>query len=200
MGVDITFFAEHRHADGDWSVVGDLVPNPNYFPDDPDLADEPELIPATLEIPRCSALFAVLANVNNDRTPVPFDVIAPRRGIPIDASKIAKTWFHAWGTDAFGASWLTLDEIDSFDWNRVSQHYGHVDPRAAHLFLNNPLGFPFDRWPSGLQCSYSESRTDSGNARWRATFGESAGFNWFREMLTPFESYEMVRFIFWFDH
>ena len=199
MGVDITFFAEHRSPTNYWSVVGDLVSNPNYFPDDLDLAIAPELIPAALDIPRCSALFAILANVNNERAPVPYESIAQPRGIPTDASLATKTWFKAWGDDAFAASWLTLNEIDSFAWKRVSQHFGDVDPRAAHLFVKNPLGFPFASWPEGLQVSYSTSRTDSGNARWRATYAESAGFKWFREMLTPFERYETVRFIFWFD-
>ena len=200
MGVDITFFAEYRLPTGVWSVVGELVPNPNYFPNEPEFAAQPKLIPAALDIPRCSALFAVLANVNNDRTPVPYDTIALPRGIPSDASPETKTWFKAWGDDAFAASWLTLSEIESFDWTRVSQHFGSVDPLAAHLFVDNPLGFPFARWPEGLQVSYSTWRTDSGNARWRATHGESAGYKWFREMLTPFERYETLRFIFWFDH
>ena len=45
MGVDITFFAEQRMPDGDWAIAGDLVPNPEYCPDDPDFANEPKLIP-----------------------------------------------------------------------------------------------------------------------------------------------------------
>jgi hypothetical protein len=200
MGVDITFFAEHRISKDSWSVVGDLVPNPSYFPDDPDFALEPQLIPNALDIPRCSALFAILANVNNGKTPVPYESIALPRGIPSDASLETKSWYKAWGDDAFAASWLTLSEIDSFDWSRVAQHFGSVDPRAAHLFNDNPLGFPFSEWPDGLQVSNSAWPTDIGNARWRATYAESAGHPWFRKMLTPFEQYDEVRFIFWFNH
>ena len=201
MGVDITFFAEQRLRGGDWAIVGDLVPNQDYFPDDPDSADEPQQVPPTLDIPRCSPLFAILANINNTRTAVSYDSIALPRGIPDDASpETANVWLKACGDDAFAASWLTLSEIDSFDWNRVTQQYGHVDAAAAHLFTDNPMGFPLDHWPEDLPLSYSTSSTDAGNARWRATYAESAGFKWFREMLTPFEQYEVIRFIFWFDH
>jgi hypothetical protein len=199
MGVDITFFAEHRLPGGDWSIADELVANIHYLPDEPDFVDQPPFIPPVLDIPRCSALFAILANVNNQRTPVPFSTIAMPRGIPADASMITKAWFQAWGNDAFSASWLTLREIDSFDWNQVSQQYGNVDPSAAHLFSDNPMGFPIDGWPTGVPLSCSVLRTDSGNARWRETYAESAGFRWFREMLKPFESYEMLRFIFWFS-
>ncbi|MGY8768080.1 MAG: hypothetical protein ACKVH8_06590 [Pirellulales bacterium] len=200
MGVDITLFAEQRLADGKWSIVCNLIPNLNYFPDDPDFPDEPELVPPTIDIPRCSPLFAILANVNNSRTAVPYETIALPRGIPEDASPETRVWFNAWGDDAFAPSWLTLDEIDSFNWDRVTQQYGHVDARAAHLFNGNPMGFPFTAWPEGLELSYSISATDSGNARWRATYAESAGFKWFRELLRPFEQYQTLRFIFWFDH
>ena len=199
MGVDITFFAEQRSPNGEWAIVGELVPNPDYFPDDPDFANEPELVPSSLDIPRCSPLFAILANVNNTRTPEPYESIAMPRGLPDDATTETKTWFNAW-EGAFAASWLLLNEIDDFNWNHVTQQYGNVDPQAAPLFENNPLGFPFDQWPAGLQISYSVSPTDVGNARWRATNAESAGFKWFREMLAPYEKLDVVRFIFWFDH
>ena len=199
MGVDITFFAEQRSTSGEWSIVGELVPNLDYFPDDPDSVDEPEFVPPSLDIPRCSPLFAILANINNGRTAVPYETIAQPRGIPDDATNETKSWFRAWD-GAFAPSWLTLDEIDNFDWTRITQQYGNVDAQAAHLFDDNPLGFPFDRWPTGLQVSYSVNRADIGNARWRASYAESAGFKWFREMLIPYEKLEMIRFIFWFDH
>ena len=199
MGVDITFFAEQRSPDGDWSIVGELVPNLDYFPDDPDSANEPELVPPSLNIPRCSPLFAILANVNNTRTVEPYETIAMPRGLPDNATPEARAWFNAW-QGAFAASWLTLDEIDNFNWSQITQQYGSVDSQAAHLFDNNPLGFPFDQWPDGLQISYSVSPTDTGNARWRTTNAESAGFKWFREMLVPYENLDVVRFIFWFDH
>jgi len=200
MGVDITFFAEQCLPDGRWSIAGDLIPNPEYYPDDPDFANEPEFVPPELDIARCSPLFSVLANVNNTRTATPFEYISLPRGIPDDASAVTREWFAASDGDAFAASWLTLDEIDSFDWSRVMQHYGNVDADASHLFETNPLGFPFSEWPSNLQISFSDAKTDAGNARWRATYAESAGFKSFREMLAPFESIEMVRFIFWFSH
>ena len=198
MGVDITFFAEQRLPCGDWSIVGELVPNPDYFQDDPDSANEPELIPPSLDIPRCSPLFAILANVNNSRTAEPYESIALPRGIPDDATCETKKWFNAW-KGAFAASWLTLGEIDNYDWNHITQQYGNVDSQAAHLFENNPLGFPFDQWPPGLQIFRSVCPADTGNARWRATNAESAGFKSFREMLVPYENLDMVRFIFWFD-
>ena len=198
MGVDITLFAEHRTPDGAWSVVDPLVPNLDYFPDDPDFADQPEFIPKALDIARCSALFAILAGVNNTRTATPYSPISLPRGIPADAAAETKQWFDSW-EGAFAASWLTIDEIDAYDWSRVTQHFGHVDSRVAHLFKDNPLGFPFAQWPQDIQISYSEY-SDSGNVRWRATLAESAGFKWFRELLVPYEKLSPVRVVFWFDH
>ena len=200
MGVDITFFAEQRLPDGSWAIAGDLVPNPDFDPDDADSTAEPRIVPSAMDIPRCSPLFAILANINNSRTNIPYETIAAPRGIPSDASAESRNWFAARQDDAFAASWLTLAEIDSFDWDRVIQQYGQVNTQAVHLFVDNPMGFPYSEWPEGLQISYSTSPSDTGNVRWRSTYSESAGFKSFREMLVPFESYERVRFIFWFDH
>lgn len=199
MGIDITLFPEHRMPDGAWSPVDDLVPNLDYFPDDPDFADEPALVPRALDINRCSALFAILADVNNTQTPIPYDPISMPRGIPSDAALETKRWFNSWD-GAFAASWLTIDEIDSYDWAQIAQHYGQVDHRVAHLFKDNPLGFPFSQWPPDVKISYSERASDTGNARWRATHGESAGFKWFRELLIPYQQLPDVRLVFWFDH
>lgn len=199
MGVDITLFPEYRQPDGVWLPVDDLVRNLDYFPDDSDFDDQPELVPMTLDVHRCSALFAILADVNNNRTAVSYSPISSPRGLPSDAAPVTKQWFAA-SDGAFAASWLTIDEIDSYDWDQVAQHYGQVDDRAMHLFVDNPLGFPFSRWPQDVPLSHSECTTNTGNARWRATHGESAGFKWFRELLTPYEHLPDVRCIFWFCH
>ena len=144
MGVDITFFAEHLLPDGTWAVVDDLVPNPIYYAEDPNCADDPRMVPRCLDIPRRSSLFAVPANVNNTTTSAPYDYIDLPRGMPDNASLDAKNWLKAWGADAFASSWLTLAEIDHFDWRKIEHQ-------------------------------------------------------WFRDMLTPYERFDMVRFIFWFD-
>lgn len=199
MGVDITLFPEHRTADGVWSPVDELLPNLDYFPDDPDFAAEPAFVPNALDISRCSALFAILADVNNTRTATPYTPISKPRGLPSDAAEATRRWFNSWDS-AFAPSWLTISEIDSYDWDQVAQHYGKVDHCVAHLFRDNPLGFPFAQWPKDVPFSYSECSSDSGNARWRATHGESAGFKWFRELLVPYDRLPEVRLVFWFDH
>lgn len=200
MGVDIILFGERRTPNGTWEVIGDLVPNVSYDADDPDFVNEPPLIPDDLDIPRCSALFAILADVNNNRTAEPYEPISLPRGLPLDASPLTLQWYSCWAGGAFGASWLTIGEIDSYDWMREKQHYGSVDPRAEFLFRSNPFGFPFADWPQGVQVSYSEHTSDVGNARWRSTYAESAGLQWFRELLKPFELFDDVRLVFWFDH
>ena len=120
MGTDITFFAEERLSDGQWSVVDELVPSHIYFPDDPECENDPPMVPYSIDIPRSSGLFAVLAGiVSGARFEVAFRPIAEPRGLPSDASVISREWYCAWQGDAVSSSWLSFAEIDCFEWNKV---------------------------------------------------------------------------------
>src|SRR5689334_10027844 len=75
-------------------------------------------------------MFAILANVRNGRafadclTAEPFDSISDHRGIPSDitpeALELGLTGDHS-------PTWVGLEEILQFDWNRSTTKYGVVD-------------------------------------------------------------------------
>ena len=98
-----------------------LVPNDSYFPDDPECANEPPFVPYALDIPRTTALFYILAGVKKGSYACSNSFFVPislPRGLPADVTALARRWHDAWG-DVFAVSWLTLAEIDAFDWNPV---------------------------------------------------------------------------------
>ena len=65
MGTDITFMVEEKSTDGTWKLTSPLEKNLDYDPEDPDLKNEPEFIPATINLGRNYCMFAILANVRN---------------------------------------------------------------------------------------------------------------------------------------
>ena len=200
MGIDIIMFGEHRTPEGTWEVIGDLIPNDfsNAFDEESDCPNGPRLVPQTLDIPRCTALFSILADVQNVRTSEPYEPISLPRGLPKDASSLSREWHSSWKGDALAASWLTITEIDAYDWQRVKQLYGTVDTRAEHLFRSNPFGFPIADWPKGVDVGWSWHASDIGNAKWRETYAMSAGFREFRTLLKQFETFDDARLVFWF--
>lgn len=120
MGTDITCFVEQRSENGRWSVVDELVRNEHYSLEDTECINEPLMVPRSIDIPRCSGLFAVLAGIRSGaRHHVPFSPICTPRGLPTDATEVAQAWHHAWKENAFSTSWLSLEEIDRFDWGKV---------------------------------------------------------------------------------
>jgi len=123
MGIDITLFAEHRRPEECWVLTDPLVPFADHFLYQPEAGD-PLFVPTTLDIPRNRALFDILRGPKHKVSGLKLGVILddfPRpRGLPSDVSSQAREWHDSWG-DVFGASWLTLAEIDTFDWN----HHGY---------------------------------------------------------------------------
>jgi hypothetical protein len=111
MGTDIHAFAEVRR-DGLWSKVENAFPRPeiNQYPGH-EMWDR-------LFYWRHYGLFGFLADVRN-YAKVP--TIGPPRGFPDDASaELNAMWQEegAW-TETHSASWLTLAELQAFDYDEV---------------------------------------------------------------------------------
>lgn len=196
MGTDIRLYPEQR-VDSSWRFAGKMVKNIHYAYD-PEY--EPLYHPDDLYDIRNYALFAILADVRNEER---YQCIAPPRGIPDDVSPEIKSWLAYYRDDALDPGWLTLKELVDFAWHEKRiQIYARVDERVAHLF-HPERGFPFNKWPAGIPCSYSTTSQDDPfcNASWTQTYAEAAGAQ-FMELLATFSQRygvsDDVRFIFWF--
>ena len=94
MGSDIYTKAERRNETGEWECIPDLAPFKN----------------------RDYGTFGFLANVRNYYEVSP---IAERRGIPDDVSEEVAEYYEDCNSFARSASWLTVSELDAFDYNAI---------------------------------------------------------------------------------
>jgi len=94
----------------------------------------------TLDVHRNYNVFAVLANVRNGTgfagivTGGGYEAIAERRGLPANASPETRDYFGLKPGDSnadidhsgyfHSATWLRLDEILNYNWNKVTWHRG----------------------------------------------------------------------------
>ena len=117
MGCDIHGFLEWKRFKGDdgWFILG--IP-----PDD-----------------RWYDTFAVLAGVRNYVEGL--EPIAEKRGVPDDASYETKEEVEKWGVDGHSHTWLTIDDIDNYDWNQVVTDRDGVQVRASMLLTPNWVAF-----------------------------------------------------------
>lgn len=202
MGIDIEMYAEVQGGER-WEPAEPMVENEDFDPaGDP---AELSLRPQRLYDVRNKALFAILCDgVRDAHAEVPIRPIAPCRGLPRDvSSEIIEFERHSLDDSLFGHSWLTLAELLGFDWaGQVVQKAAVVDPDVASLFEDNPLGFPYRRWPQGKQISYSSWIQSGVGVRWRETCEQSAGPEFMEQVLPKLKSFgppECVRIVFWFN-
>lgn len=202
MGIDIEMYAEVWDGER-WSPAEPLVENEEYDPEDDPL--QPRLRPQSLYNVRNRALFAILnEGMSHAFSEDPYRPIAPCRGLPVDVSPGVLNYERPRHDDGlFGHSWLTLDELLGFDWRGQSiQKTAMVDPDVAPIFEDNPVGFPFQRWPEGKEISYSLWRRSGVSVRWRETYEQSAGPEFMDGVLSKMKSFgrpEHVRVVFWFN-
>ena len=108
MGCDIHHVVEKRNAEtGKWEAVWPTGPHKNggyYFP---------EAEAGGHRIWRNYDIFAVLADVRNRGGIVP---ISEPRGVPHDASDVARDMIDYQGLDAHSHSFVTLGELLRYDW------------------------------------------------------------------------------------
>jgi hypothetical protein len=202
MGTDIEMYAEI--FDGErWKPAEPMVENEDYDPeDDP---SQPRLRPQGIYSVRNRALFAILTDATGPAfSEESYKPVAPHRGLPVDVSPEILNFERARHDDGlFGRGWLGLDELLTFDWKgQIIQKVAVVDPEVVPLFEDNPLGFPYRRWPEGKEISYSMMRVGGEIVRWRETYEQSAGSEFMEEVLPKLKSFGpsgFVRIVFWFN-
>jgi hypothetical protein len=91
MGIDIYTKVEKR-VSGQWIPVHCELPEPRNY-----------------------ALFAILAGVGPRGKD--FASISPPRGLPQDVSKEIREYVTDWGNEACSISYLTLAELEQYDWH-----------------------------------------------------------------------------------
>jgi len=193
MGTDIRMYAEHRN-NGRWQFIGEMLEN------ECDTDGNYPYYPSGLYNVRNYSLFAILAGIRNELEE-PFEPIAPRRGIPPDLSPELSSWFASFHGYETYASWLTLEELVSFDWHgKRRKEYATVDTRVAHLF-HPERRFPFREWPRDIVISYSPGSKKYANAIWTETYAEAVGpdvMALLDKLSQKYGASNEVRLVFWF--
>jgi hypothetical protein len=89
-------------------------------------------------------LFAILAGVRNRYDIEP--IVRPR-GLPGDISNEVQSEADRWNGDGHSHSWLTLKELQEYDWNKNYVNSGLVDVEGYKEFKEK--GKPSSYWQAG---------------------------------------------------
>jgi hypothetical protein len=198
MGTDISLYLERKEF-GTWVFAAPLVPNEEYHAEAPELG--PALRPQELYSGRKYSLFAILGDVWNPcRSDSRYEIISAPRGLPPDLSPELQTWYDSFG-HWFSASWLSLEELLSFDWQgKTIVKKAIVEERFAPLFGEESRGFPYETWPKDEPVCYASQMRDGLEVKWTETYYESAGTEFTRilEELRDSCPPRTARLVFWF--
>ena len=154
MGCDIHSYAEKRNESGQWEVIDGVHPFDS----------------------RSYGAFAFLAGVRNYSAITP---ISQPRGIPEDASEYVKEEHESWTCDAHSASWLSVAELASFDYNAECE-----DRRCRVQLAPNC-------WSGAGTCEPGHGE--------RQTFRKFLG-EWFMQDIAELQEVGAERIVFWFDN
>lgn len=154
MGCDIHIFVERKEGDK-WVSADKWTPNKYYDPAEPE-GEKPLVVDYDDRIYRGRNydLFGILANVRNGRgfagivTGKPFTPISMPKGLPGDVSDEVRSESDYWEGDGHSHSWLTLAELEAYDWKGQSTaHRGWVDEQNFELWQKE--GKPHS-WSGGV--------------------------------------------------
>jgi len=147
MGCDIHLYVE-RKVDDKWISADKWTPDP--------YADEGEESRLIVDCDDCYYsernydLFGMLADVRNGLGPAGcvtgsgFNPISTPKGLPDDVSPEVKRESEESGLPLHSHSWLTLAELNAYDWNQVATHIGVVDVLGFAQFERH--GQPYTYW------------------------------------------------------
>ena len=124
---------------------------------------------------RSYGTFGFLAGVRNYSDVAP---IAERRGFPDDASSPVRGSYEGWGSDAHSPSWLTVEELLAFDYDKPIE-----DRRVTRQ----------TSWGLDGGCT-----AEPGGGR-MTTFRDFLG-DWFFKDLQKLRDAGADRIVFWFDN
>lgn len=154
MGCDIHCFAERKDSSGNWSVMPEIAPF-NW---------------------RNYGLFGFFAGIRN------YSEITPAstpRGIPGDASIEVKEAYDAWRGDAHSASWLSVQELATRDYE------AQCEDRRVMRQTGETI------WNGGCTCLAGDGVTQ--------TLREFLGEEFFDD-LKALQDAGADRVVFWFDN
>lgn len=125
---------------------------------------------------RSYGLFGFLADVRNYSAVPP---IAPRRGLPADASAAVREDSEGWDGDGHSHSWVGLDELLAFDYDAAFE-----DRRVTRQVAANAYDGGCTADPGGGE---------------QTTFRDFLGPGYFKE-LDRLKTAGVERVVFWFDN
>ncbi|WP_300673633.1 hypothetical protein [Desulfoluna sp.] len=192
MGTDINLYAEKKVGDK-WVLATGMEKNEWYDPNNP---LKSEFSPIQIEVGRNYDLFALLAGVRNYSD---VESISDPRGLPNDVCQEISAEYKTYEDASFSPSWLLVSELEQFDWEKVIQKEGMVDKHVANLFAGNPMGFPVDKWPKDIQCSYARWKRDGVSVRWREKAIDISSWYLLKDKVDNLCNNLTIRFVFWFD-
>lgn len=140
-------------------------------------------------------MFGVLADVRNYANVEP---ISQPRGVPEDASVITKFEVERYGSDGHSHSYLTVDDIKTYDWTKPSMD---TRPTVIDIATNKPL----------YKASYTiemdrpnpAHRIENLAITPKMIREDNRNWDWFFDSIEEKERYfgkGNIRFIFWFDN
>lgn len=221
MGCDIHLYVERR-VNGRWESADTWTPNEYYTPGEDD-GERPITVKYEdrFYTSRNYDLFAMLANVRNGhgfagiKTGDGFIPITAPRGLPEDVCNEVRAESDAWGDNGHSHSWLTVAELDAYDWQQTTQHQGVVD--ALNYYIWKHEGKPRS-WAGGVTGPRIEHVTNEEMelatqqawgtdglhtlVTWRETYAQSVRMFLDQTMprLRALGRPEDVRIVFWFDN
>ena len=162
MGADIYIYAEYRNTANAWEAIPDYEPFGQRSYD-------------------VFSFFAGVRFSDEYHRVTPYPISEPR-GLPKDASTYVKKESDECGGGVFGHSWLSVEELSSFDYNKPLRErkvqafweghalrFGTLPPSLCHAQIENP------------------------------TIGNALGEYYFDELEKLKES-KAERIVFWFDN
>lgn len=236
MGCDIHMFAEYKKShphpsDSSWVMVGHYFVHEWYHEERPtsiywsDWGEVERNAPWSLHPydRRNYSLFAILANVRNGYgfagvdTGDGFIPITMPRGVPEDASSYYKKLVEDYALDGHSHSYLTLTELEAYDWSQVTTKRGWVNQEQFKVFVRE--GRP-SSWSGSVQGGgvlhvsneYMQDSINVGNlspklytqVEWQQTYASSCEDFLNNTMpqlrkIAAMELVEDVRIVFFFD-
>lgn len=132
MGCDIHMYVEvKQHGKDIWETVGKVFENEFYDKNklvtiDADGYSFRERFTLHPYTGRNYDLFGILANVRNGTWGEEISPISLPKGLPKDAGDFTKKEYADWNGDAHSCSWLTLKELESYDWHKKVKRCANV--------------------------------------------------------------------------
>lgn len=227
MGCDIHAYAEVKQS-GTWDTVGHIFRERWVRDDeitvmrayDDDNADALEFSKGYSMHPyngRNYTLFNVLAGVRAREELTP---IAEPRGLPEDVSRWLCNESRMWGVDGHSHSWLSISELEGYEWNRFITRSGYVTPSEYRHYLVNGKPNGWCQGAAGARVVHvSNSQMDSicagvipdpgasyyARLEWRQRLSDACG-DFVDESIPALRALmgkrrvEDVRMVFWFDN